>query len=84
MNIREAKTLFDVGTYKEAVIQKTSKLLNEKQGFTLMIIGKNQSHSTNITTHRSDNPKVYKKLDTAVGEASEIGFPEVRIELKDW
>ncbi|BEI23116.1 hypothetical protein KW529_21665 [Vibrio fluvialis] len=84
MNTKEAKSLFDAGIYKEAVIQKTSNLLSEKQGFTLMLVAKNLSNSAYITTHRSDDPKVYKKLDTAASEAREIGFSDVKVELKDW
>ncbi|EGR4170143.1 MULTISPECIES: hypothetical protein [Vibrio] len=84
MNIKEAKLLFDAGAYKEAIICKTSPLMSTKQGFTLMLAGKKPSDSKFMTTQRSDDPKVFKKLETAVGEAYEIGFAKVSVELKDW
>lgn len=76
--------MFDAGVYKEAIVAKTSSLMSTKQGFTLMLAGKKQADSKFMTTQRSDEPKVFKKLETAVGEAYEIGFTKVSIELKDW
>jgi hypothetical protein len=78
MELKELKIVFQAGGLKSVVVAPVPMI----DGYMLIVKDKaNKDHI--MTAQRSDKnePRVFKSIDAAVGNASKIGFREMRVEL---
>ncbi len=78
MELNQLKVIFDSGALKSAVV--TVEVLGK--GYNLMFEGKDGKKYM-MTKQRSDShePRPFKTIDAAVGNASKIGFKNIRVQL---
>lgn len=78
VELNQLKMVFDSGGLNNVVVTP----IEMKKGY--MLIFKDKEKNNHImTTQRSDKhePRVFKSIDAAVANASQIGFKKVSVEL---
>lgn len=78
MELNQLKTAFDTGGLKSVVVAPVPM----EDGYMLIVKDK-QNNEHIMTAQRSDKhePRVFKSIDAAVGNASKIGFRKMGVEL---
>jgi hypothetical protein len=78
MELKELKIMFEAGGLKSVVVAPAPMI----DGYMLIVKDKNNKDHI-MTSQRSDEhePRIFKSIDAAVGNASKIGFRSMQVEL---